>query len=167
MKFTSKGIGWLIAGGIICASSVESDSISSAIGTMLLGFVFIAIYLMKQYFVPKGIGWFIAGGIFVAFSVETALGVTGELFRNSFLNRDDLSTTLIGIVIAAGCMYAFYRRNKREVDSFATGAGIDVAQDDPGETEGQGEVVVDAVVPEAPESGNSSDVEFEIDTKEE
>ena len=107
MRFTSKGIGWLIAGAIICAVSVESDSWASAAGTLLFGLVFVSVYFIKQFFDPRGTGWFIAGGIFLAFSVETLLGVTGGLLKNSFLNRDDLSTTLIGLVIAGGCLFAF------------------------------------------------------------
>jgi len=128
MRFTSKGIGWLIAGAIIAASAVDSDSLSSAAGTLLFGLVFAAVYVIKQFFDPKGTGWFIAGGIMLAFSVETMLGVTGGILKNSFLDRGDLSTTLIGLIIACACLFAFYRNNKHAVDHLASQAGIEMPQ---------------------------------------
>ena len=94
MRFTSKEIGWLIAGGLICATAVGDDSITSAAGTALFGLVFVAVYFMKQFFDPQGIGFFIAGGILLAFGVETFLGLTGGLIKNSFLDRDSLSDVL-------------------------------------------------------------------------
>lgn len=119
MRFTSKGIGWLIAGGLICSTAVGDDSITSAVGTALFGLVFIVVYIMKQYFEPKGVGFFIAGGILLAFGVETFLGMTGGLIKNSFLDRDDLSSVLFAIVIAGACLFAFYRRNRSAVDDLA------------------------------------------------
>lgn len=128
MRFTSKGIGWLIAGAIIGATAVESSSWASAAGTLMIGLVFAAVYVIKQFFAPKGIGWFIAGGIFLAFSVETLLGVTGRLLKNSFFDRGDLSSTLIGLIISCACLFAFYKSNKHAVDGMASDMGIDLPQ---------------------------------------
>ena len=69
MKLTPKGIGWLIAGLIICASSTEASGIASKLRTIALGLVYVAVYLIKQVFAPRMIGWFIAGGILLAFVV--------------------------------------------------------------------------------------------------
>lgn len=124
MKFTSEGIGWLIAGGIICASATGSDGFASAIGTLMIGLVFAAVYFIKQFFDPAGLGWFIAGGILLAFCVETMIGVAGGLFRNSFLNRDDFSDTLVALVTALGCMFAFYLKNKSEIDDLDDDAAV-------------------------------------------
>ena len=54
MKITPKGIGWLIFGVIVCASATEAYGIISALSTLALGFVFILIYVMKQFFKPRG-----------------------------------------------------------------------------------------------------------------
>ena len=163
MRFTSKGIGWLIAGAIIAASAVDSDSLSSAAGTLLFGLVFAAVYVIKQFFDPKGTGWFIAGGIMLAFSVETMLGVTGGILKNSFLDRDDLSTTLIGLIIACACLFAFYKNNKHAVDHLASQAGIEMPQTG---YEESAAVHHDApVVEEVTREG--SEVEFELKTEKE
>ena len=151
MRFTSKGIGWLIAGGLICSTTVGDDSITSAIGTALFGLVFIVVYIMKQYFDPKGVGFFIAGGILLAFGVETFLCMTGGLLKNSFLDRDDLSSVLFAIIIAGACLYGFYRRNKSEVDDLAD-MRMDMNMYGPETAE-----------PTAEET--DSEIEFEIETK--
>ena len=165
MKFTSKGIGWLIAGGIICAAAVGDDSLASAAGTALVGLVFIAVYFIKQYFDPAGIGWFIAGGILLAFSAETMLGVTGGILKGSFLDRDSLSDVLISLVIAAGCLFAFYKRNQREVDELASdiGMGVDMDVARPGQAPQAAEPVQETSEPAAEEA--VPDVEFEIETE--
>ena len=157
MRFTSKGIGWLIAGGIICAAAVGDDSLTSAAGTALFGLVFIAVYFIKQYFDPAGIGWFIAGGILLAFSAETMLGVTGGIFKNSFLDRDSLSDVLISLVIAAGCLFAFYKRNQREVDDLASDIGMDMDMIRPASSAEPAR--------ETAEEEAASEIEFELETK--
>ena len=91
MRFTSRGIGWLIAGGIICATAISSDS---------------------------------------------------------------LSDVLITLIIAGGCFFAFYRRNKSQVDAFASDMGMDVYRPEP------------AAEPVEPaEETAESEVEFDIETK--
>lgn len=159
MRFTSRGIGWLIAGGIICATAISSDSFASGVGTAAFGLVFVAVYFIKQFFDPGGIGWFIAGGILTAFCIETMLGVTAGIFRNSLLDRDSLSDVLITLIIALGCFYAFYKRNKSEIDDVASDMGIDMYkyQYQPDHPE--------APQPAKPEA--ASDVEFELTTEKE
>jgi hypothetical protein len=105
MKLTAKGIGWLIAGLIICASSTEAYGIAAKLSTITLGFVFVAVYLMKQIFVPRGIGWFIAGGILLAFVVEEGLSEEGW----------------ISVGIAAACLMVFYFRNKDGLEAVSGG----------------------------------------------
>ena len=124
MKFTSKGIGWLIAGLIICYSATQPDDLAGTIGSFLLGLVFVVVYLMKQSFEPAGKGWFIAGGILTAFLVETTMETLAETFRGHPFDKDDLSTILIVLVIVCGCFYAFYRVNKYEIDETAAEFGI-------------------------------------------
>ena len=179
MRFTSKGIGWLIAGGLICSTAVGDDSITSAVGTALFGLVFIVVYIMKQYFDPKGVGFFIAGGILLAFGVETFLGMTGGLIKNSFLDRDDLSSVLFAIVIAGACLFAFYRRNQSEVDDMAADIGADMNAYRPEPAQETVETIetvetvetVETAAPaeqEAPVTEQTDpDIEFEIETKDE
>ena len=162
MRFTSKGIGWLIAGAIICATAVESSSWASAAGTLMIGLVFAAVYVIKQFFAPKGIGWFIAGGILLAFSVETMLGMTGRLLKNSFFDRADLSSTLIGLIISCACLFAFYKSNKHAVDGMASDMGLDLPQDASAPAADQA-AYAPAVAEAAVHEG--SDVEFEIKTE--
>ncbi len=124
MKFTSKGIGWLIAGLIICYSATQPDDLAGTIGSFLLGLVFVVVYLMKQSFDPAGKGWFIAGGILTAFLVETTIETLAETFRGHPFDKDDLSTILIVLVIVCGCFYVFYRKNKYEIDEAAGEFGV-------------------------------------------
>ena len=161
MRFTSKGIGWLIAGAIICATAVESSSWASAAGTLMIGLVFAAVYVIKQFFAPKGVGWFIAGGILLAFSVETMLGMTGRLLKNSFFDRADLSSTLIGLIISCACLFAFYKSNKHAVDGMASDMGIDLPQaaSAPAADQAASAPVAEVAVHEG------SNVEFEIKTE--
>lgn len=172
MRFTSKGIGWLIAGAIICATAVESSSWASAAGTLMIGLVFAAVYVIKQFFAPKGIGWFIAGGILLAFSVETMLGMTGRLLKNSFFDRADLSSTLIGLIISCACLFAFYKSNKHAVDGMASDMGIDLphAASAPAADHAASAPAADqtASAPVAEAAAHvGSDVEFEIKTAKE
>lgn len=121
MKFTKRGIGWLIAGVIICFAVTESDGIADAVSTLLIGFTFIAIYLMKQKFAPAGIGWFIAGGIMGAFGVDTLIEFVLKITRYGDFDKDDLSTMCIALLIAGGCLYAFYRKNTEDLEDLASG----------------------------------------------
>ena len=158
MQFTSKGIGWLIVGGIICATAIGTDSFASAVGMLMFGLVFVAVYFIKQLCDPKGLGWFIFGGILLAFCIDTMLGVTGGLLRDSILDREDLSDVLIALIMALGCMFAFYRKNKGAVDDLAADMGMDMpAGHEP-------DIVVESEV--TAEEGNASEVEFEISTSE-
>lgn len=161
MRFTSEGIGWLIAGGIICATAIGSDGFASAVGMVMIGLVFVAVYFIKQYFDPAGLGWFIAGGLLLAFCVETMIGVAGGLFRESFLNRDDLSDTLVTLIIALGCMFAFYKRNKRAVDDLADDIASDISM------HADHKVHVIVAKEEPAEAANTSEIEFELDNREE
>jgi hypothetical protein len=105
MKFTTKGIGWLIFGVIVCASSTEAYGIAAKLSTIMLGLVFVLVYFLKQIFVPRGIGWFIAGGILVAFAVEEGLTDDG----------------LLAVGIAAACLMVFYFRNKDGLEAVSGG----------------------------------------------
>ncbi len=105
MKLTAKGIGWLIFGVIVCASSTEAYGIAAKLSTIMLGLVFVLVYFLKQLFVPRGIGWFIAGGILVAFTVEEGLTDDG----------------LLAVGIAAACLMVFYFRNKDGLEAVSGG----------------------------------------------
>ena len=112
MSFSKEGIGWLIAGGIICASAIGSGGPADVIGTMLIGLVFVAIYLMKQVFDPVGKGWFIGGGLLVAFCVETSMDTAKGMLSEFFVDYDSLSTILIALIFAASCLGVFYYKNR-------------------------------------------------------
>lgn len=132
MKFTSKGIGWLIFGVIVCASSTEAYGIAAKLSTIALGAVFIAVYLMKQVFTPRGIGWFIAGGILVAFTVEEGLTDDG----------------LLSVGIAAACLMVFYFRNKDGMGEAMDGTIEYYPDEEPG-SDGAGPDAVPAYDPDA------------------
>lgn len=108
MRFTTKGIGWLIFGLIVCMSSTESGSFISKVSTIVLGLVFVGVYFIKQVFTPRGIGWFIGGGILIAFAVEEI--VTGSV-----------SNVVIALIIAALCLGWFYIRNRDDVEKAVIG----------------------------------------------
>ena len=112
MKLTARGIGWLIAGVLVCCSMTETDSIASAAGTLGIGITFIAVYLMKQKFDPSGIALFIVGGIFGAFTLEETLNFIYGFVSRLPVVKDDLSTILLGVFVTVGCFFAFYRINK-------------------------------------------------------
>lgn len=124
MRFSTKGIGWLIFGVIVCLSSTESDDIPGIASTIALGLVFIAIYLMKQRFDPKGIGWFIAGGGLLAFCLDELLSILGGFVLSLSILPGDLSDMLIGFIVAAVCLYMFYRTNKYAIDDVADDMGV-------------------------------------------
>lgn len=109
MKITPKGIGWLIFGVIVCASATEAYGIISALSTIALGFVFILIYVMKQFFKPRGLGWYILGGMLLAFCIESGAN----------------SDTLISAVIAFASLLWFYYRNREALDYMFSGMTTD------------------------------------------
>ena len=65
-----KGIGWLIIGVLICTAAAGDDSFRSGLSTVLMGLVFIIVFLIKQKYYPVGTGWFIAGGLVMAYLPE-------------------------------------------------------------------------------------------------
>lgn len=163
MRFSGRGIGWLIAGALICCSMTEADSAASAAGTVALGFVFIAIYLMKQKFDPSGIGWFIAGGILTAFCIEEMLGVIGGFVTRFSIVKDDLSTILISVIFASGCLYMFYRSNKSELEYAGDDPGNDGSGDDGGfEFPFQEEVFKEETVEYSADDKASAEAESDI-----
>ena len=109
MKITPKGIGWLIFGVIVCASSTEAVGIISALSTIALGLVFILIYVMKQFFKPRGLGWYIFGGMLLAFCIESGAN----------------SDTLIAAVLAFASLLWFYYRNREALDYMFSGMTTD------------------------------------------
>ena len=112
MKWSGKSVGWLIAGGIICFSAFENSGIADMMSSIALGLVFIAIFVMKQYFDPRGLGWFIAGGVLLAFCIDLLFGIAGGFFSDFSILSGDLSDMFIALLIACGCLYMFYRRNR-------------------------------------------------------
>ncbi len=112
MSLGSKGIGWLIFGVLVCASSTESDGIAAKLSTIALGLVFVATYLIKNWFDPKYKALFILGGTFIAFSIENG--------------RD--SATVTALVVAAVCLFLFYLINKDVINARLGGSPI---ADDP------------------------------------
>lgn len=162
MKMTTKGIGWLIFGTIVCLSMTEADGVRGALSSVFLGAVFVSIYFIKQRFDPKGIGWYIASGVFLAFLVEA----------------DSASNLIIALVIAVACMMEFLRRNRKEVQDVINDADEGISEYSPDwMNEGSAEVPeeetvvsvspeVEAAAEEASKQGSSEEVEFEIDIKE-
>ena len=143
MKLTSKGIGWAIAGGIVCMAVTESSGIADAVSTLMIGFTLIAIYLMKQKFAPAGIGWFLAGGIMAAFCVDTTIAFITDTVRYGSPDKDDISTMIIALVIAGGCLYAFYRKNTQDLEDLAAGNLSDMVETEiepPSDKEGEVEI---------------------------
>ncbi len=184
MKFGTKGIGWLIFGLIVCMSSTESDDIAGSVSTIVLGLVFVGVYLMKQKFDPSGTAWFIVGGILGAFCVDCLISMLGGFVSSFSILKDDLSTLLISVIIMCGCMYMFYRSNKSDLEQVADEIGMDDEFSFPGQEEvfrerpaGQEvEQTEDSDVEWAdmPESGGKDDqsideplIELEVETEEE
>ena len=116
MKWTGRGVGWLIAGALICVSAFPGNGIADVMSTIAIGLVFIAIFLMKQRFQPRGLGWFIGGGILLAFCVDCFFGIAGGLFSRVRADSSDLSVMLMGFICACGCMFMFVRKNKPVLD---------------------------------------------------
>ena len=141
MKLTFKGIGWLIFGLLIIASSFETYGWADKLSTIGIGLTFVAVYVMKQIFKPRMYGFFIAGGIMLSFCIYN--GINEEL--------------IMPLAIAVACLGAFYVLNKRSVDAIVD--DIDSLGDDEIEN-------FDYVAPESyedtatsstDEDGNSSD----------
>ena len=122
MKLSSKGIGWLIAGVVICASAFPGTGIGDIMSTLMIGLVFIAVYVMKQRFRPAGTGWFIAGGFFMAFTVDCFFDVAGSFFSQGSNASGDLSSVVIGAAVTCFLMFMFYSRNKEVLKDVADGA---------------------------------------------
>lgn len=163
MKFFTRGrgIGWLIFGIIVCLSVTETDDMREAISMFLLGLVFIAVFIMNQFFEPRGIGWFIAGGVLGAFLFEEGLTPDGV-------------TTLF---IAIPCLAVFYIQNRREIDATIDEIGTANMQDeyyDP-YSENQyeeypeeyaGNVSEEPLNESSSGTGSEEDVEFDVITTE-
>lgn len=154
MKLSANGIGWLIFGALICASVTEASGWRSALSTLVLGAVFISIYLMKQRFKTHGIGWYICGGVLLAFICDA----------------DELSDMFISLVIAAACLIVFYFRNKEsvdelidEIDDGVTGYSPDWIYDENAAAQEAAEAADETA--DAGSAGET-DVEFEIEVKE-
>ena len=123
MKWSGRGIGWLIAGALICATAFPGNGIADVISTIAIGLVFIVIFLMKQRFQPRGLGWFIAGGILLAFAVDCFFNQLGAFFsKDGGADSGLLSDMIIALIIACGFMYMFYRRNRGAMEDVANGA---------------------------------------------
>ena len=117
MKWNGKGIGWLIAGALICVSAFPGSDMADMMSTIAIGVVFIAIFFMKQRFKPRGLGWFIAGGILLAFCVDCLFNIIGGFIsRYSIVNSGDMSDMLIAFILACGFMFMFYRSNRRALE---------------------------------------------------
>ena len=105
MKLTFKGIGWLIFGLLIIASSFEEYGWRDKLSTMGIGVTFALVYVMKQFFKPRWYALFIVGGVLLSFCIYN--GINEEL--------------VMPLAIAAGCLGAFYVLNKKPVDEIMDG----------------------------------------------
>ena len=100
MKWSGRGIGWLIAGALICATAFPGNGIADVISTIAIGLVFIVIFLMKQRFQPRGLGWFIAGGILLAFAVDCFFNQLGAFFsKDGGADSGLLSDMIIALML--------------------------------------------------------------------
>ena len=108
MSLGSSGIGWLIFGVLVCASSTEAEGVPAKLSTIALGLVFVATYLIKNWFDPRYKALFIIGGTFIAFSIENG--------------RDE--ATMIALCISAVCLFIFYLVNKEVINAWLGGASI-------------------------------------------
>ena len=164
-NFTTKGIGWLIAGGLVCASALPPDNIPDMMGTLLIGVTLLAVYFIKQKFEAIGIAWFVAGGILTAFMVETLLEALFVYHRLG----NDISTITIALVIAGICFFIFYRKNKQDIDIAVDEIDRAMYPDympEEYETEAQDQGVAEVSIETSGGTGASADdeVEFEIDS---
>ena len=169
MRFSGKGIGWLIFGLIVCMSSTEADDIPGVASSIALGLVFIAIYLMKQRFQPRGIGWFIGGGILLAFTLDELLSLMSGFISTLSILPGDLTDMFIGGIAATGCLYMFYKRNREDLNDYADGIGMEEDIQFPYHEEVFRETVVEeaaqVVTPESADAETDEDgsvVEIEV-----
>ena len=109
MRFTTRGIGWLIFGLVVCCSATEANGFIEKMSTIVLGLVFVAVYVIKQFFDPRRIGWFIAGGVLLAFTVEEGINSDG----------------LFSILLAAVFLFIFYYNNREILNAMMNGESID------------------------------------------
>ena len=105
MKLTLKGIGWLIFGLLIIASSVETYGWADKLSTIGIGLTFVLVYVMKQFFKPRWYGFFIAGGILASFCFYN--GANKEL--------------IMPLTLAVVFLGIFYLKNKEPVDDMMDG----------------------------------------------
>lgn len=172
MKFSTKGLGWLIAGALVCLSATASYGVADAASTIAIGLVFIAVYLMKQKFRPRGIGWFIAGGIVLAYCLDLLIQFLGEAITGYDNSSGGPTDLLISLVVAGVCMFLFYLRNKTELQDVADDMGHVEYNEFPGQEEVFGDLAEEAEeqtsVEEAENrtSDNDTDIEFNFETGE-
>ena len=168
MRLGTSGIGWLIFGVLVCASSTEAYGIPAKLSTIALGLVFVATYLIKNWFDPKYKALFIIGGTFIAFSIENG--------------RDE--ATMIALCISAVCLFIFYLVNKEVINAWLGGASIteypydedyeeyeEEEETEAGETEEYSEPPDNTIQVDAAEAGtgqtvNEDVVEFSFDETE-
>ena len=105
MKLTFKGIGWLIFGLLIIASSFETYGWADKLSTIGIGLTLVLVYVMKQFFKPRWYGFFIAGGILASFC-----------FYNG-ANRELIMPLTLAVVFLG----IFYLKNKEPVDNMMDG----------------------------------------------
>lgn len=108
MRLGTSGIGWLIFGIIVCASYSEADGLPAKLSTIALGLVFVAVYLIKNWFDPRYKALFILGGMLIAFSIE---------------NGKD-PDTVTALCIASVFLCIFYFINKDVINAWLEGASI-------------------------------------------
>ena len=156
MKFTGKGIGWLIAGALVCVSAFPDDRVGGILSTVAIGVVFIAVYLMKQRFRPAGLGWFIGGGILIAFCIDCLFEILGGVFSHTGTDAALLSDMLIGFICACGCMFMFYRKNKEVLEDVANGMDYSEESEFPYQEEVFREETVATVVEETEETSEEA-----------
>lgn len=167
MKFSTKGLGWLIAGALVCLSATASYGVADAASTIAIGMVFIAVYLMKQRFRPRGIGWFIAGGIVLAYCLDLLIQFLGEAFTGHDNSSGGPTDLLISLVVAGVCMVLFYLRNKADLQDVADDMGHVEYNEFPGQEEVFGDLADEAEeqtsAEEAEEQTSADDTEIEFD----
>ena len=115
MKLTTKGIGWLIFGVLLVASSTEASGLMATLSTIVWGLFFIGIYVMRQFFKPHGIFWYIGGSTLLSFCVESGA------------NSDTLIAMVIGVIL----MGIFYINNEEELRMMMDGIVSEVDYNDP------------------------------------
>ena len=145
MRLGTSGIGWLIFGVLVCASSTEAYGIAAKLSTIALGLVFVATYLIKNWFDPKYKALFIIGGTFIAFSIENG--------------RDE--ATMIALCISAVSLFIFYLVNKEVINAWLGGASITEYPYDEGYEEYEEEEIEAEAEAETETENNINQVESE------